>query len=87
MSQKGLSRGDRWRTVYQALGEEGGARNRREKANDPQKAKRLAARTPVSSPLFLQHPGICLPLAAPPPAPSPHQPLHLAAKLLCVAST
>lgn len=48
--------------LYQALGEEDGARGRREKANDTQKAKRRAARTPVSSPPFFQHPGICLPL-------------------------
>ena len=48
--------------LYQALGEEGGTRSRREKANDTQKAKRCASGMPVSSPLFLQHPGICLPL-------------------------
>ena len=72
--------------LYQALGEEGGARGRREKANDTQKAKRRAARTPVSSPLFLQHPGICLPLwtrLLHPPLTSP----FICQQSCCVAST
>ena len=45
--------------LYQALGEEGGTRSRREKANDTQKAKRCASGMPVSSPLFLPCPLVC----------------------------